>query len=39
MKKRTTLPSLRNIDWRTIKAETEKTNKVLTSISTKTSTN
>ena len=32
--KKTTLPPLRNIDWRTLKAETEKINQVLTYIST-----
>ena len=33
-KKKTTLPSLKNIDWRPVKAETEKIN-LLTHISTK----
>ena len=33
--KKTTLPSLRNIEWRTVKTETEKINQVLTYISTK----
>ena len=32
---KTTLPSLRNIEWRTIKRETEKINQVLTYIPTK----
>ena len=32
--KNTTLPSLRNIEWRTVKMETEKINQVLTYIST-----
>ena len=32
--KKTTLPSLRNIEWRTVKAETNKVNQVLTYIST-----
>ena len=31
---KTTLPSLRNIEWRTVKAETNKVNQVLTYIST-----
>ena len=34
--KKTTLPSLENIEWRTVKTETEKINQVLTYISTKT---
>ena len=33
--KKTTLPSLRNQDWETVKVETEKINKLLTCISTK----
>ena len=32
--KKTTLPSLRNQDWRTIKFETEKVNDLLTNIPT-----
>ena len=35
MEKTTTLPSLRNIEWRTVKTETGKINQVLTIISTK----
>ena len=31
---KTTLPSLRNVEWRTVKTETEKINQVLTYIST-----
>ena len=31
---KTTLPSLRNIEWRTVKAETNKVNQVLTYVST-----
>ena len=31
---KTTLPSLRNIEWRIVKAETNKVNEVLTYIST-----
>ena len=31
---KTTLPSLRNIEWRIVKAETNKMNQVLTDIST-----
>ena len=31
---KTTLPSLRNIEWRIVKMETEKINQVLTYIST-----
>ena len=30
--KKTTLPSLRNKDWRTVKSETEKVNDLLTNI-------
>ena len=30
--KETTLPSLRNRDWRTVKSETEKVNNLLTNI-------
>ena len=33
-KKKTTLPSLSNQDWKTVKAETEKVNKLLTNVST-----
>ena len=33
--KKTTLPSLRNQDWRTIKLETEKSKDLLTNIPTK----
>ena len=36
MGKKTTLPSLRNIEWRTVKMEMEKMNQLLTYISTKT---
>ena len=32
---KTTLPSLRNIEWRLVKARTNKVNQVLTCISTK----
>ena len=32
--KKTTLPSLRNQDWRTVKSETEKVNDLLTNIPT-----
>ena len=32
--KKTTLPSLRNIEWRTVKTETNKVNQVLIYIST-----
>ena len=31
---KTSLPSLRNIEWRTVKTETNKTNQVLPNIST-----
>ena len=31
---KTTLPSLRNLEWRTVKTETNKINQVLTYIST-----
>ena len=34
-KKKTRLPSLRNIDWKRVKAETEKLNDLLTHISIK----
>ena len=33
-KKKTTLPSLKNCEWKTVKLETEKINKLLTDIST-----
>ena len=33
--KKTTLPSLRNQDWKTVKTETEKINKLLTNMSMK----
>ena len=33
-REKATLPSLRNIEWRTVKTETEKINQVLTYIST-----
>ena len=33
--KKPTLPSLINIEWSTVKAETEKINQILTYISTK----
>ena len=35
---KTTLPSLRNIEWCTVKPETEKNNQVLTYISTNNTT-
>ena len=34
MEEKTTIPLLKNIDWRTVKTETEKINQVLTYIST-----
>ena len=35
IEKKTTLPSIRSKEWRTVKTETEKINQVLTCIPTK----